>query len=216
QTIILLTHCDSSNDEEIFDSFIIIRDSIKEFSIKTVKLVTSTIELSEFQDGIENKYNQDCSYYSHFKCHAKKYRFGSPINDFYHVAGTGMVVSGILLCGTMKENDDVYFGPINQKFYQLQVLSLKRFNLPCKILYPGQFATVAVNTLQTFKNKLKRGSYLLSCGNPELRASFSAVIKSKYSLVADLTGSIGLLYIGNFQTSAVINHVSKTEVPALF
>ncbi|KII74154.1 GTP-binding protein 2 [Thelohanellus kitauei] len=141
------------------------------------------------------------------------------INTIYNIPDCGLVVSGILLSGVIKEGDDVYLGPLDDEFHLLKAQSLRSFRVTCPMLYPDQLGTIALGSSITVKNRSKKvrvlvtkGMYLLSAHPQELKRSYFANITEKYRHLIEDCGSNVNLYISNLYASAVIKIVSLEDV----
>ena len=66
------------------------------------------------------------------------------VNDVIFIPDVGTVVTGILNEGRIKIENKLLIGPINKTFYNTEILSIHKKQIPCKYLYQGEIGSLVI------------------------------------------------------------------------
>ncbi len=83
------------------------------------------------------------------------------IDDIFKVAGVGTVVSGLINTGSIKENEEIYVGPLaDGSFKKTYAFSIYKNRVPVNSAYAGDYVTIALNKISA--EEIKSGMVLTS------------------------------------------------------
>lgn len=120
---------------------------------------------------------------------------------------TGPVVSGLLTHGIIKENDWFQIGPDDDgSFHPVQISSLQRHKVSCRVIRAGESATLALNKCNLAN--LRKGM-VLRCSNEQsnnypICTYFQARIHVLFHPKVIVPGFQCTVYIGNVRQTAII------------
>lgn len=131
------------------------------------------------------------------------------INDIFFVPDVGIVISGILNNGIITINDKLLIGPINQTFYNIEIKSIHKKQLPSKILYEGEIGSLVIKV----DNKLNINKHLMliTAENlSNLRNKFKIRVKKENYI--DLKEELQLMiFCQNIYDSVIIEKISNND-----
>jgi len=137
------------------------------------------------------------------------------IDDIYHVRNVGVVVSGIVRSGTIRQGDRLSLGP--SKLGHFRVVTVTSIHVRRKAVsyaFPGQMASFHLLEVET-KEQLRRGMVLLDTEcTPQQQTcySFEADIDVLTSTACALReGSQPILHVENIRQSAHILHLHSNH-----
>lgn len=131
------------------------------------------------------------------------------VDEVYSVPNVGKVLSGTLFRGIVKEQDELLLGPDESgNFHPVQVNSIHRNRSPCRVVRPGQAATLAVGAWDRIF--LRKGMVLVSEKlQPTSCIEFEADICVLFHTTMICKGFQATLHIGNVCQTAVITEMDK-------
>jgi GTPase len=115
-------------------------------NIELVKELLKTINMSTYEIS-ENKHTSEFM-----------------INDVMFIPDVGMVVTGILNEGRIKVGNKLLIGPINKTFYNTEILSLHKKQIPSKYIYKGEIGSIVIK----IDNKIDIDKHLVIFSNDQL------------------------------------------------
>ena len=90
------------------------------------------------------------------------------VDETFNVSHVGCVVAGVTAVGSISIGDTLSAGPFNDgSFKTVSVKSVHRNKVPCRVVRPGEFATLALSF--DFGEKLRRGMLLLPKNSEEVQ-----------------------------------------------
>ncbi|XP_033641224.1 GTP-binding protein 2-like [Asterias rubens] len=134
------------------------------------------------------------------------------VDEVYSVPDVGRVVGGTLSRGIVKEQERLMLGPDdNGHFSPVTVHTVHRNRTSCRVVRPGQAATLAVGDWQ--KCTLRKGMVLVSSDlNPKACLEFEATIFVLFHVTSISKGFQATVHIGNVCQTVVISHM---DTPSL-
>lgn len=135
------------------------------------------------------------------------------IDETFLVPGTGVVVSGLLVNGVVREGDKMLLGPDNGgSFEQVYIVSLQRHKVPCATVRAGQCCTLAIKS-DSHNNLLARKGMILRELDHDWLNNFPVCLyfKAQIRLIGNHNQKIGIgcqvsIYVGNVkQTCSIIS-----------
>lgn len=119
----------------------------------------------------------------------------------------GSVIGGLLVSGTVRPGDRLSVGPFEDgSFHGVDVKSVHRNKVPCRLVRAGESATLAVSADMA----LRRGMVLLSPSVPQSVLQkytclyFQARIHVLYHPTAIYAGFQATCFVGNIRQTAVV------------
>ena len=134
------------------------------------------------------------------------------IDDRFHIAGIGLVVSGTMQKGQISIGDKLWLGPFNNKFKQVIIKSIHG-NIKNPITnisagYTSSFAIKPINKKDSIKrNNIKNGMVILS--NPYCVSEFKAKVLILHHPTTIRIGYQSVIHCGNVRQSAKIIDMDK-------
>lgn len=90
------------------------------------------------------------------------------VDETFNVSQVGCVVAGVTVVGSIAIGDTLNAGPFNDgSFKTVSVKSVHRNKVPCRVVRPGEFASLALSF--DFGEKLRRGMLLLPQNSEEVQ-----------------------------------------------
>ncbi|XP_064599993.1 GTP-binding protein 2-like [Liolophura sinensis] len=134
------------------------------------------------------------------------------VDEVYSVPGVGTVVGGTLHRGILSEEDKVLLGPTeNGEFMKVNVRTMHRNRLPCRVIQPGQTATVSIPDCD--RRTLRKGMMLLSPGSePQCCIEFLADIYLLFHKKSLKQGFQTTVHIGSISQTATIVDMNKKSI----
>lgn len=104
--------------------------------------------------------------------HQQATNFEFQVDETFNVSHVGSVVAGMTVIGSIAIGDTLTAGPFNDgSFKEVTVKSVHRNKVPCRIVKPGEFATLALSF--DFGEKLRRGMLLLPKSSEEVQKKYT-------------------------------------------
>jgi len=89
----------------------------------------------------------------------RKEKFMLYIDDIFRVAGVGTVISGLINRGIIKENEELFIGPMaDGSFKKVNAFSIYKNRVPVNSAYAGEYVTIALNRVSP--EEIKSGMIL--------------------------------------------------------
>jgi len=119
------------------------------------------------------------------------------IESIWNVNGIGLVVGGNLISGKISVNDNLYVGPIGNKYVQTGIKSIHCKRVPVQEIESGCYVTLALKKID--RNDLRKGNVLVSTieqgnccfefkANIKVLRSHSTTIKIGYEPIVHVFG----------------------------
>ncbi len=160
-------------------------------------------KLREFVTSLEprNKFNRD-----------RDCPVNYVIESVYSIHGIGLVVSGFLESGIIREGDHLSLGPYYGKFYKIVVKSIhNNFRESISELFGGNSGCINfkyVNPKETLKrNSIRNGVKILS--HPNLVYEFTCKIKLLHHHTTIKVGYQPVIHVGNISQACIIQEMDK-------
>lgn len=139
------------------------------------------------------------------------------INNIYNIPDNGMIVSGILYGGTININDGYLIGPVDDKFYPVNVRTIHKKQLSCKSLYTDESGSLELklsSDIEVTKHMVIVNDYV----DKNIYNNVCSVkIDNKVQDIKELrTGGKYLLYSGNLIESVIIESVTENVINLKF
>lgn len=134
------------------------------------------------------------------------------VDEIFNVPGTGPVLGGTLERGVLREGDQLLLGPsIDGGFHPVNVVSVKRNRVPCRVVRAGQAASVAISGVD--RSLLRRGMILLDpVQKPHSCVGFWAEVFLLFHTTSISKRFQATVYIGNVIQTAVIEEMNKDSL----
>lgn len=125
----------------------------------------------------------------------------------------GVVVSGLLTSGIIREGDNLLIGPSNSgNFFPAKILSLHRHKVPSRVVRACETASLAVSSETNFN--LRKGMVLISEKiRPPVCSYFQAKIQVLFHSKSISAGFQASVHIGNIrQTVTILGIMGKSSL----
>ncbi|KAH3846837.1 GTP-binding protein 2-like [Dreissena polymorpha] len=134
------------------------------------------------------------------------------IDGVFTVPGVGNVVGGRLHTGSVREGDTLMLGPYDDgQFQPVQVKTVHRHRLPCRLIQAGQASSVALVNVE--RENLRKGMVLVSQELVGAYLEFEADIYVLYHDTKICTGFQTTVHIGNVcQTVQIMKIKDKNSI----
>lgn len=127
------------------------------------------------------------------------------VDETYHISN-GSIVGGLLVSGIIRSGDWLRVGPLpNGEFVPVQVASVHRHKVPCRVVRAGESASLALtdNSTAVLVKEVRKGMVLttkdvISC------FYFQARISVLYHAKSIFPGFQATVHIGNVRQTAVV------------
>tara|TARA_Y100000590_G_scaffold44185_1_gene47036 strand:- start:3145 stop:4860 length:1716 start_codon:yes stop_codon:yes gene_type:complete len=133
------------------------------------------------------------------------------IESVYVIKGIGYVVSGLLISGKIKLNDQLYLGPYYGKYFKIQIKSIhNNFREQLTELEAGNSGCLNFKFLSKEiikRNSIRKGVKILQ--NPILIREFEAKVKILYHHTSIKQGYQPLIHCGNISQIATIKEIDN-------
>lgn len=134
------------------------------------------------------------------------------IDETFHRAHVGNVVGGLLVAGVVRSGDWMNIGPFHDgSFVPVQVTSVHRHKVPCRVVRAGESATLALsdNISAALHKEIRKGMVLTTCATLPTCLYFQARItvlepseSTHHHQVC--AGFKATVHIGNVRQTAVV------------
>lgn len=135
------------------------------------------------------------------------------VDETFEVPGIGIVVSGLMIEGIIREGDEMLLGPNDQgHFSTVSIISLQRHKIPCNFAKAGQKCTMAIkaNNIKVRKGMVMKEADLEWSRNFSVCLDFKASIKFINNQRHKLSqGTQVSVYIGNVKQTCTIVSVEQ-------
>jgi GTPase len=128
------------------------------------------------------------------------------VDETFDITNVGSIVGGLLVSGIIRAGDWLRVGPLhNGEFAPVQVASVHRHKVPCRVVRAGESATLALtdNSTSAIEREVRKGMVLttkdvISC------YYFQARISVLYHAKSICAGFHATIHIGNVRQTAVV------------
>lgn len=134
------------------------------------------------------------------------------INDIIFISDVGVVVTGILNDGRIKVGNRLLIGPINKTFYNTEIVSIHKKQIPSKYIYQGEMGSIVIK----LDNKIDINKHLLIISPDKLvnlRNKFKILIKKENYIELKKEHNL-MMFCKNIYDSIIIDDIVEytTEI----
>lgn len=131
------------------------------------------------------------------------------INDIIFIPDVGSVVTGILNEGRVKVGNKLLIGPINKTFYNTEIISIHKKQIPSKYIYKGEIGTMVIKV----DTKIDINKHLMIFSPDQIinfHNKFKIIIKKENYI--ELKKELNLMaFCGNIYDSLIVDDIKELD-----
>ncbi|RWS10453.1 GTP-binding protein 2-like protein [Dinothrombium tinctorium] len=131
------------------------------------------------------------------------------VDEIFNVSDVGLVVGGLLVSGIIRENDWLHIGPlVDGSFSDVQVASVHRHKVPCRVVRAGESASLALtNTSTDLTSHVRKGMVLISIESNRTPYPVCYYFQARIHVLFHAT-----MICPGFQTTVHVKNIRQTAV----